>query len=132
MYFLTAVFGRIQISLRCLLTELGGLAEVSSTCGVWGLSKRDGIYRACISYNTFYPFQNKHQIHRHLQSFKMMCAFKKSKFCVSLGGLALGLSMRGCAIFWSTVVCPRLGQQKFHCNLDPLLPSREVVQTKIF
>ena len=27
------------------------------------------------SCNTFYPFQNKHQIHRHIQSVKV-CAFK--------------------------------------------------------
>ena len=27
-------------------------------------------------YNTFYPFQNKHQTHRHLQSVKMLCAYK--------------------------------------------------------
>ena len=28
-------------------------------------------------YNTFYPFQNKHQIHRHLQSVQiLLCAFK--------------------------------------------------------
>ena len=26
--------------------------------------------------NTFYPFQNKHQIHRHLQSVKMLCTYK--------------------------------------------------------
>ena len=30
----------------------------------------------CSSYNTFYPFQNKHQIHRHLQSVKMLCAHR--------------------------------------------------------
>ena len=28
------------------------------------------------SHNTFYPFQNKHQIHRHLHNGKMLCAFK--------------------------------------------------------
>ena len=32
------------------------------------------------SFNTFYPFQNKQQIHRHLQSVRILCAFKKSKF----------------------------------------------------
>ena len=31
------------------------------------------------SQNTFYPFQNKHQNHQHLQSFRMLCALKKSK-----------------------------------------------------
>ena len=31
------------------------------------------------SYNTFYPFQNKHQIHQHLQSVKMVCAYEKIK-----------------------------------------------------
>ena len=42
------------------------------------------------SYNTFYPFQNKHQIHRHLQNVKMLlCAFKKSKFSVSWNWLGL-------------------------------------------
>ena len=25
-------------------------------------------YIECTSYNTFYPFQNKHQVHWHLQS----------------------------------------------------------------
>ena len=29
--------------------------------------------------SAFYPFQNKHQIHQHLESVKM-CAFKKSKY----------------------------------------------------
>ena len=35
------------------------------------------------SYNTFSPFQNKHQIHWHLQSVKVLCAFKKSKYSES-------------------------------------------------
>ena len=26
--------------------------------------------------NTFYPFQNKHQIHAYLQSVKMLCALE--------------------------------------------------------
>ena len=35
-------------------------------------------------YNTF---ENKYQIHYHLQSVKMLCAFKKSKFseCHEIG-----------------------------------------------
>ena len=32
------------------------------------------------SYNTFYPFQNEHPIHQHLQSVKMLCAYEKSKY----------------------------------------------------
>ena len=35
------------------------------------------------SYNTFYPFQNKHQTHQHLQSVKMLCAFNKSRYSES-------------------------------------------------
>ena len=37
---------------------------------------REMEFIECTSYNTFYPFQNKHQIHRNLQSIKMLCAFK--------------------------------------------------------
>ena len=35
------------------------------------------------SYNTFYPFQNKHQIHRHIQSAKMLWVYEKTKHCDS-------------------------------------------------
>ena len=33
-------------------------------------------YIECSSYNTCYPFQNKHQIHWHLESVKMLRTFK--------------------------------------------------------
>ena len=33
----------------------------------------------CSSYNTFNPFQNKHQIHRHIQSVRCCELMKKSK-----------------------------------------------------
>ena len=36
-----------------------------------------------LPYNTFYPFQNKHQIQQHLQSVKMLCAFQKTKYSES-------------------------------------------------
>ena len=36
-------------------------------------------YIECSCYNTFYSFQNKHQIHWHTQSVKMLCAYEKSK-----------------------------------------------------
>ena len=32
-------------------------------------------YIECSSYNTFYPFQNKHQIYQHVQTVKMLCAY---------------------------------------------------------
>ena len=42
-----------------------------------------------VSSNTFYPFQNKHQIHRHPQSsVKMLCAFKKAKISGSWNGIS--------------------------------------------
>ena len=34
------------------------------------------------SYNTFYPFQNKHQIHRHLQSVKMLWVYEKQNIVI--------------------------------------------------
>ena len=40
---------------------------------VWG---REIEYIERASYNTFYPFQNKHQIHQHLESVRKLCAFK--------------------------------------------------------
>ena len=33
-------------------------------------------YKVHSYYNAFYPFQNKHQIHLHLQSVKILCAHK--------------------------------------------------------
>ena len=38
---------------------------------------REMEYIECSSYTTFYPFQNKHKIHQHIQSFKMVCAYYK-------------------------------------------------------
>ena len=40
---------------------------------------REMEYIECSSYNTFYPFQNKHQIHQNPQSVKMLYAYEKSK-----------------------------------------------------
>ena len=40
-------------------------------------------YLECAYYNTFYPFENKHQIDWDLQSVKMLYVFKKSKYCDS-------------------------------------------------
>ena len=36
------------------------------------------------SYNTFYPFQYKHQIYRYIQSVKMLCAYENSIYSISL------------------------------------------------
>ena len=36
-------------------------------------------YKERSSYNTFYPFENKHQIHLHIQSVQMLCAYEKIK-----------------------------------------------------
>ena len=44
---------------------------------------REMEYIEPVSYNTLYPFQNKHQIHQHLQSVQMLCASKQSKRSVS-------------------------------------------------
>ena len=41
--------------------------------------QRDGIYIVHSSYKTFYPFHNKHQIHQHIQSVKMLRTFEKIK-----------------------------------------------------
>jgi len=41
---------------------------------------RDIVYIERTSYNANYPFQNKHQVYQYLQSVRMLCAFKKSKF----------------------------------------------------
>ena len=43
---------------------------------------REMEYIECTCYNTLHPFQNKHQIYRHLQRVRMLCAFKRPKFCV--------------------------------------------------
>ena len=40
---------------------------------------REMEYLERSNYNTFFPFQNNHQIHWHLQSGKMLCAYEKSK-----------------------------------------------------
>ena len=38
--------------------------------------QRDGICIERVSQSTFYPFQNKHQNLRHLQSIRMLCTLK--------------------------------------------------------
>ena len=40
------------------------------------VGNREMEYKERASYSTFYPFQNKHQIHRHLPSVQMLCAIK--------------------------------------------------------
>ena len=47
------------------------------------LYSREMKYIEWAPYTTFYLFQNKHQIHWHQQSVKMLCALKKSKHSVS-------------------------------------------------
>ena len=47
------------------------------------MSSKEMEYIEQASSNTFYPFQNKHQIHQHLQSVNMSCPVKKSKYCGS-------------------------------------------------
>ena len=37
------------------------------------------------SYNTFYPFQYKHQIYRYIQSVKMLCAYEKHREIHEMG-----------------------------------------------
>ena len=47
---------------------------------------REMEYIEQTTYNTFYPFQNNHQIHWHDQSVKMLCAFKiKNLVCIEMG-----------------------------------------------
>ena len=41
-------------------------------------------YIDCSSYNLFYPFQNKHKIHWHLQSVKKLCAYEKNQNIVKV------------------------------------------------
>ena len=41
-------------------------------------------YIECSSYNTFYPFQNKHQIHQNPQSVKMLYAYEKNQNIVKV------------------------------------------------
>ena len=48
--------------------------------------KSEMEYEEYAFYNTFHPFQNKHQIHLHLQSVKVLWAFEKSKFIASWNG----------------------------------------------
>ena len=61
-----------------LMNVRHGLAYITS---IWGnehkffKSREMEIIELSCHY-TFYPFQNKHQIHLHLQSVKMLCAYK--------------------------------------------------------
>ena len=56
--------------------------QISAKFGL-NVPPREMEYKVCASYKTFYPFQKKDQIHRHLQSVKKLYAFEKSKFSVS-------------------------------------------------
>ena len=65
--------GRSAIAPLMAVTRHTQSSEISPCLDV---APREMEYIERTSFNTFYPFQNKHQIHWHLQSVKMLCAFK--------------------------------------------------------